>query len=805
MRVWCQRALSISRHEVRQVLSHPVEWIAGLAVPLFWALLMSIAFGTGIMTKLPVGLVDMDRSALSRETIQALDAIPSIRLETRESSLAADEDLRARRTYGTITIPKGFEEENRRGAGAPVVLELNKTYYAIGTILEVDIKTALSTLQMTRLAVKRTAAAGGTFTENGGHLRATLPDVWFLGNPSFNFVAYLLPTFVPGLMALGALLAFVSMLAREWREGGLRMLLKESGGSATAIVVGKLAPWLLFWLLAISVWTAGFAGWAGWGAAGPLFLWFTAGWLLILAMAGLALLVVAISPTWLIALSASICLVAPTFPFTGFSFPLDAMTPGARAFGELLPLTHYLEAQSQIWVMNAPLDAVARTQMTLALFPIICFAAALLILPLRIRQWKKAEAMAAGLRAAEAQVPPQGNPPAAGFWKTFALTLKASFLSRDTIAIFGMAAAFYLVFYGWPYGTQQIENIPTGILDLDRSGASRRLINALDASPTTKISFVLHSESEALDLFRRQKTDVLVTIPEDYSESLARGENTTIHILGSGAYPVKARAVQSAAAGIISDKKALLDNASLMTPGTPVASLEAAAVAAPGLLVTYRFNEISGYGNYTVPMVGPVILQAVILMGIGMAMGGWLAGRPRLPFMRDVMRRPWCEGLGVFLAFWSIAFGWMLYIEGFGFRFGDYGAFGNPEAVILVSAFFSAAVTAFGLAVVTLLGSNAWAAPVTVIISAPALFISGAVWPLENLHWAAIAVSQLIPTTPGIFASAAAAQDGAELKDILPALLHLLLLTGFYGLCYVLRLASMKRPEALQGAAEDVV
>lgn len=93
----------------------------------------------------------------------------------------------------------------------------------------------------------------------------------------------------------------------------------------------------------------------------------------------------------------------------------------------------------------------------------------------------------------------------------------------------------------------------------------------------------------------------------------------------------------------------------------------------------------------------------------------------------------------------------------------------------------------------------------TVIISAPALFISGAVWPLENLHWAAIAVSQLIPTTPGIFASAAAAQDGAELKDILPALLHLLLLTGFYGLCYVLRLASMKRPEALQGAAEDVV
>ena len=43
----------------------------------------------------------------------------------------------------------------------------------------------------------------------------------------------------------------------------------------------------------------------------------------------------------------------------------------------------------------------------------------------------------------------------------------------------------------------------------------------------------------------------------------------------------------------------------------------------------YRFNEISGYGNYTVPAVGPIILQAVMLMGIGMSLGGWLWRHPR--------------------------------------------------------------------------------------------------------------------------------------------------------------------------------
>lgn len=69
---------------------------------------------------------------------------------------------------------------------------------------------------------------------------------------------------------------------------------------------------------ASSVWVAAFAGTAGWGAEGPIIFWLTASWLLILAMAGLAALVVSIAPTWVIALSAGICLIAPTFPFTGF-------------------------------------------------------------------------------------------------------------------------------------------------------------------------------------------------------------------------------------------------------------------------------------------------------------------------------------------------------------------------------------------------------------------------------------------------------------------------------------------------------
>jgi len=78
-------------------------------------------------------------------------------------------------------------------------------------------------------------------------------------------------------------------------------------------------------------------------------------------------------------------------------------------------------------------------------------------------------------------------------------------------------------------------------------------------------------------------------------------------------------------------------------------------------------------------------------------------------------------------------------------------------------------------------------------MSAPVFFISGAVWPLENLNPLVQGFAQLIPTTPGIVASAAAAQDGAATADILPACLQLVLLTALYLTFLFWRLFAVRR------------
>ena len=134
-------------------------------------------------------------------------------------------------------------------------------------------------------------------------------------------------------------------------------------------------------------WVFGLTGVLGWTAAGSVGVWIGATVMLIAAMAAIAILFTAVSLSWPIAVSALICFAAPSFPFTGFSYPLESMTPGAAFFGQLLPLTHYLAVQGECWILNSPLDHVFTRLAPLAILIVVPMAAGPPILGVRLRAW----------------------------------------------------------------------------------------------------------------------------------------------------------------------------------------------------------------------------------------------------------------------------------------------------------------------------------------------------------------------------------------------------------------------------------
>lgn len=771
----------VCKWEIYRSVRTPAAWISAFLIPVLWCVVYAYAFSGGLMTKLPVGFVDLDHSQTSRALATTLDAIPSVRLVNFDNPEVAYQALQKVETYATVVVPENYELDRKRGLNTALTIDLNKVFYPAATTLELDIKTALLTDHIREAAVQTTLAHGGTFSSSLGNLRLIQPDLFLKGNIAFNYVAYLLPTMIPGVLALGAVLCFVSVLVREWREGQIRKLMKFARGSRMAAFIGQVLPWFVLYAIAGVVWVVGFAGVMGWGVAGHLWLWIAAIWLLIMSMATFAICMVSLSPTWVIAVAGVICLTAPTFPFTGFSFPSDAMSMGARLFGDFLPLTHFLHAQAQVWVLDSPLDHTLKSLGFIGGFMVVTTLIAYGFLGLRIPKWKAHERQLRRLRQLVATANWARPQPLAGFTKTFFETMRASILNRNSFVILALAIAFYLVFYSWPYSNQQIEDVPVGVVNLDGGPVAKHFIEALEATPATHIAFITPNPAEGMDAFKREKVDVLVTVPTDLSGRLSRGENGAIHILGNGGYPVKARAIQAAIAGIITDDQRFVDGVSYLTPGVTPTQLAATKTAGPSTVVNYHFNNISGYGNYTVPMVGPIIIQSVMLMGITMALGGWFAGRVRPTIIEDALRWPVRRGLAVFLAYWVIGYVWFLYMESVDFRWAEFPTMNNPEGAILAGAIYTAAVSAFGLAITTIFGSNAWTTPMIVVMSSPSLFVSGGVWPQELITNPLVAaVRQFLPSTPGVELIIGTSQDGAPITSFMGHIVHLACLTLLY-------------------------
>ena len=139
--------------EARSIPKRPWEWLTALALPALWCGLLMAVFAQGLVLRLPVGVVDEDHSAMSREVISTLSALPSMELRPFADGREADRALRATHTYATLTIPAGFEKDRLSGRGAPVVVDFNKSYYAVGTVLEVDLKSALAAMKAASAAV----------------------------------------------------------------------------------------------------------------------------------------------------------------------------------------------------------------------------------------------------------------------------------------------------------------------------------------------------------------------------------------------------------------------------------------------------------------------------------------------------------------------------------------------------------------------------------------------------------------------------------------------------------------------------
>jgi ABC-2 type transport system permease protein len=217
-------------------------------------------------------------------------------------------------------------------------------------------------------------SARSVVTELRGRPGLPTPEVLF--NPGLETSAIM----VPGLM--GVVLVFVGTVAtalgvvRERQSGTLEQL-AVMPFKARDVLAGKLLPYLgvaavdLAVIVAVGVllFDVPFNG-------SPLV--FALGALLFLFVTvGIGVLISTVSETQGQAIQLAIMTMLPQILLSGLIFPLQAMAPGVRWIGYLLPLTYFVQVARGVMVRGAPFEALLLPLSMLAVLGVVVFGLAL--------------------------------------------------------------------------------------------------------------------------------------------------------------------------------------------------------------------------------------------------------------------------------------------------------------------------------------------------------------------------------------------------------------------------------------------
>ena len=351
-------------HEWERLREDPWDLAMISLVPMLTVLLLWWIFSAGLPGKLPIGLLDQDHSALSRQAARLLQASPGLDItRTLASEHDAEQALRGGEIEAYVQIPPDFARQVTTQRPTRVVLVHNAQRSMPSGSVQRDVRAAIGALSA-GIELEARMRRGQSPAQAHAALAPLRLDATGLFNVSANYQVFLATTLMPALLHILAMTAGAWAMGRKLRDRSLDVWLRDAIGEP----VGALPCWsaLLAAILGKVIWPM--LGMMA--AASVAFTLMTtrlhaepAAWvvtwtgllLLVLLSVALGALAASLTLSLRMALSMTGFITAPAFAFSGVGYPILAMPPGAQLWAKALPLTHYLQLQVRMLEMQAPL------------------------------------------------------------------------------------------------------------------------------------------------------------------------------------------------------------------------------------------------------------------------------------------------------------------------------------------------------------------------------------------------------------------------------------------------------------------
>ena len=332
---------NVARRECRRVGSRPLYLFCMVIAPLFCYIFFTTLMDSGLPTDMPVGVVDQDMSATSRQLIRNLDAFEQTAVVARYPTInEARTAMQRGEIYGFFYIPEGTSAKAQAGRRPKLAVYTNNTLLIAGSLLFKDMK-MMSELASGAEERSNLYAKGATEEQAMAFLQPIVIDTHPLNNPWLNYSVYLCNAFAPGVLMLLIFMVTVYSIGVEIKDRTAREWLRMGNNSIWISLAGKLLPHTaIFFLMGIlyNVYLYGFLHFPCNSGILPMLL---ATLCLVLASQGMGILMIGTLPTLRLGLSFASLWGVLSFSMCGLSFPAMGMHPVLQALANLFPLRHY--------------------------------------------------------------------------------------------------------------------------------------------------------------------------------------------------------------------------------------------------------------------------------------------------------------------------------------------------------------------------------------------------------------------------------------------------------------------------------
>jgi len=324
-----------------------------------------------------------------------------------------------------------------------------------------------------------------------------------------------------------------------------------------------------------------------------------------------------------------------------------------------------------------------------------------------------------------------------------------------------MLPLMQLTMYG--FIDQTVHDVPTVVVDQDRSVASRELMDRLRATKTFAIKIVTSDPRTARTEIIAGRAGVGIVIPPDYHGKRARGDSAKILVLIDGSDSIVSSGALAAVNGVISSQNLQLISGSSRA-ATPLS-------AQPIIL----FNPEGRTPNFLIPGLVAVILQMIAVM---LAAGAIVREREQ-GTMEQLLVTP-VHPLGlmlgkvapylfVALADTAMILGLMRFAFGVPIR-------GSLSLLFAIMVLYLVALLALGLYISTTAQTQQEAQQKVQMLFLPSIFLSGYLFPLNGMPIVLRVIGELLPTTHMVAIMRGIVLRDAGAPELLP---HLLALVAF--------------------------